>query len=527
MKRRLWVGLAVLVVLGIAVAGCQWQRARAGEGKDAEGEVEGEIAVVSRQTLQAVVDAGGSLAPQSKVAIAFETGGRVTDVWVGVGDSVQAGDSLAQLDDTDAQQSVADVELQVEQAEVSLALAQLSLDELLAWEPDETAVELAEANLRAAEADYQQAQASHSHIDDQVTSVQVKLDQAQRALDDAVEAYETAFDPGRDWELADRRLSGRLEAERESAEDQLVRAQEDFTVAQANYDLEIATISDGAVKNAWSKVLSAQQVLENETTAPDEDDIESARLQVRQSEITLDQARLKLESARQALADTVLIAPIGGTITEMTLEVGQLVGSGQAVASLADLETLVVEIGLDESDIATVSVGQSSLITLDAFDDVELDGKITEVAPTADVQSGVVLYGVTISLDPTGVPIRDGMTADVEIVTSSAEEVLVIPLKAVRSFGERTLVFRRLREGEAPPVQRSGQFQDRASALGLPEGFVPAPVQLGLVTDAYAEIIRGLEEGDVVSVASSTRNSRTEQFTGPPGAGLGGVLRRP
>ena len=526
MKRRWWLGSIIVVLLGVGFIGYRWIRSRTSEATTAEAQGTQETAVVTRQTLQVVVDAGGSLKPQQEIDLSFETAGRVTDIVVEVGDRLRTGDVLARLDDTDARQSVADAQLQVEQAEVSLALAQLSLNDLVDWEPDETAVELAEANVRAAEADHRLALASYTHRDDKLTSVQVKLDQAQRALDDAEEAYDSAYDPGREWELWDRRLSSRLEAEREMADDQLVRAQEDLGVAQANYDLEIATVDDGAVENAWSKVLNAQKALEDETTPPDDDEIESARLHVRQSEISLEQFKLKLESARESLSDVELVAPMEGTVTELNLAVGQWVGTGQSVASLASLETLVVEIGLDETDIATVSLGQPVVVMLDAFDDVELNGLVSEIAPTADVQSGVVLYHVTVALDPTDVPIRDGMTADVEIVTERADEALVIPLKAVRSFGDRTLVFRKLREGEASPTRRSGKVQERVAALGIPEGYIPEPVQLGLVTDALAEIAGGLEEGDGVLVASSERES-TPQRLSPPGGGLGGVMRRP
>jgi multidrug efflux pump subunit AcrA (membrane-fusion protein) len=214
----------------------------------------------------------------------------------------------------------------------------------------------------------------------------------------------------------------------------------------------------------------------------------------------------------------------------MDLALGQAVSNGQTGAILADLSALQVEIGLDESDIAQVSVGQGAIVTMDAFDDVELIGTITHIAPTAAAESGVVLYEVTVELEPTEIPVRVGMTADVEVVTSSAADALMIPLKAVRSVGGQSFVLRGLREGEsAPEGPGNGTFVAPAddqlpegvsvedlqtqrlqmgATAGL-DGFVMAPVQLGVMTDAYAEVLDGLVEGDVVAVSSSTASATT------------------
>jgi HlyD family secretion protein len=321
-------------------------------------------------------------------------------------------------------------------------------------------------------------------------------------------------------------------------------------VAQAAYNLDVAGVSDSSVKNAWSKVVNAEITLEDEQTAPDDDTITAAQLQVSQAEVSLAQAELQLASAEATLADTVLTAPVPGTVTAVGLEVGQRVSAGQAAATLADLSTLVVEIGLDEVDIASVSVGQETIVLLDAFDDVDLRGEITHIAPTAEVQSGVVLYTVEVALDPTDLPARAGMTADVEVVTRSAEDALLVPLKAVRSIGERTFVLRQLREGEEPPApgagpgQRGGGQGQPPAGMGvspgqaaggdamgaafsalqdlLDAGFVPASVELGMITDVYAEITSGLEEGDVVSLAtSSTTATESGEPGGPPMPGMG------
>ena len=86
-------------------------------------------------------------------------------------------------------------------------------NELLNWTPDETAIAQAEADLKAAQADYQAAESKSAA--DQTASARINLEQAQQSLLDAQDAYDTAWDPARDWELYDSRQGPKLEAERE------------------------------------------------------------------------------------------------------------------------------------------------------------------------------------------------------------------------------------------------------------------------------------------------------------------------
>ncbi len=523
MKRKGWLWLMLLGVVGIGVVGYLFYRNLSG-GRAALAAQNGaaELATVERGTLRVSVEGSGSLAPQDEVVVSFKSGGKVTAVLVEIGDEVQAGDTLVQLDATDAHRSVAEAELQVQQSQASLKSAQLKLDDLLTWTPDVSAVELAQANLEAAQAEYTKTLTGDAREGAQLVSVRVKLDQAERALADAQEAYDSAYDPGREWELGDRFRSGRLETERETATNNLQRAKEDLEVAQANYTLQVVGLGDSDVKSAWSKVVNARVALEREQTAPDASEVESARIQVEQAEITLAQSQLKLNSAQQTLADLTLTAPVAGVVTTLNAEVGQMLGGSQAAVVLADLSMLTVEIGLDESDVVQVAVGMPAIVTLDAFDESELSGVITHIAPTAAAQSGVVLYDVTVALDPTALSVRAGMTADVEIATRSAENVLVVPLKAVRSIDGGNFVLRQLRTGESVPTT-----PEAGAATQSAQGFVLAPVELGFVTDTQAEVLKGLEEGDVVSVAATSTATTEAMPSSPFGMGTGRLMRQP
>lgn len=522
MKKKWWIIIVIVLIAGVGYGGFRIVQGINGQNGALTSETaQQETVEVSRTTLQVTVDGSGSLAPNDDVAVSFSTNGKILDVLVDIGDTVKTGEILARLDDADAQEAVTDAELQVRQAEIDLALAEL-----------EAQAGLTSANLTAAQADLERVATNDAHIYDQLTSARIELQQAKDSLVDAEESWDDALDPGRDWELNIRGRKEQLELERDSAERNLQKAKDNLAIAQANYNLAVIGIDKSAVQDAEIQVVNAQITLDKEP------------IQLEQHALSLEQAKLKLASAQRSLDDMILVAPAGGTVTELTIKIGQMASSGQTVIVLSDLATLVVEIGLDETDIAQVQPQQQAIITLDAFDDAVLNGVITKIAPIARVQSGVVLYDVTVALIPTDLPVKAGMTADVEIIASNAEDVLVVPLKAIRSVGDGSLVLRQLYPGEqvpemalgaAPPTGGSGQGAGATAAGTLSQeelaalreqmtgalqllnvaGFVPVPVTLGMMTDSHVEIVSGLRDGDVVLLSSSAAASDSQ--SGPPG----------
>jgi HlyD family secretion protein len=348
---------------------------------------------------------------------------------------------------------------------------------------------LAQADLEAAQAGYDDAVALANRTGDQLTSARVTLEQALDALADAQEDYDATWDPARDWELNVEWKKDALEAEREATEAALQGAQYELEVAQAGYNLEVAGISQASVQSAWVQVLNSEVALETEP------------LQLEQLELSLSQAQLALDSARRAVEDTELIAPMNGTVTTMEPQVGEMASAGAPVVVLSDLATFVVEVNLDETDVAQVTVGQEALVSVDAFPEAELSGEVTYVAPVAQVESGVVLYAVTVHLSPTDIPVRAGMTTDVEIVSASRDNALIVPLRAVHTEGDQIYVYRLVGD-QTEEVQ----------------------VALGMVTETEVEITGGLAEGDVVSVVAAPTPDSTGVGFGPGGIfGGGGV----
>jgi len=472
MNKKWWIVIAVVVIGVLGFAGWQYlggqQQARA-EIREAM-----ETAIVQRDTLRVTLDATGSLSPQAEVSLAFASSGQVTEVFVEEGQQVEAGQALAQLD-TD------DLALQVTQAEISLREAELELETLL--EPaDQSDIEQAQDAVDQAAASLQLTQISQRTAQDSVL-VNESWEDAQEAYDDALEDYEYWLEEYNENDADHWFVENALE-KLEDKELELKRVQEQVDESLQSAGNDLATAAD--------VYRQAQNDLQDLLDGADDGDIEAAQLQV-------DQAQASLEQVQLQLAEATLTAPVAGTVTALDIQPGEMASAGQAaVVVISDLSVLEVEINLDETDVAQVSAGQEALVSVDAFPEAELSGEVTYIAPVAETQSGVVLYAVTVRLAATDVPVRAGMTADVEIVSASQEGALIVPLRAVSSEGEQSYVTR--------------------LAGGRPER---VEVKLGLTTEIEIEITQGLSEGDVVVVAGGVSED-TQRPPGPMGMFGGG-----
>jgi len=154
-----------------------------------------------------------------------------------------------------------------------------------------------------------------------------------------------------------------------------------------------------------------------------------------------------------------------------------VVDGGTALMTLADLSDLRVVGSIDEASIGRVEVGQPVIIRVDAYPDRQLEGEVSRVAPLGVATTNVVTFDVEITItDEDASILRSGMSADLEIVTSKREGVLVVPLAAVHSRGARRFV--RLANGE-----------ERRIVTGATDGM-------------RLEVLEGVQEGDVLDLAA-------------------------
>jgi HlyD family secretion protein len=350
-----------------------------------------------------VVSATGVVKPERWATLSFASGGQVTALLVERGDTVEEGETLAQLGNVGQARSA------LTAAQLELINARQALDDLYENADLYTAqARLALANARDAlddaEYNWRVQQEGYRASDETIDEAEANLVLAENEVDRAKNVYD--------------RLSGRSkdDSSRALALSNLSAARQhrDAIIRRLNwykgYPTEIEqAILDAEVAEAEARVASAERDYEQVKDGPDPDAVEVA-------EARLANAEAAVQAAEQSLADAEVRANFAGTVSDVYIREGEFVGPGQPILVLADLDNLIVETtDLNEIDVAQIAVGDTATVTFDALPDVNLQGTVTYIAPKASEGTGVN-YPVEIRLEevlPDGV--RWGMTAFVDI----------------------------------------------------------------------------------------------------------------
>jgi RND family efflux transporter MFP subunit len=144
-------------------------------------------------------------------------------------------------------------------------------------------------------------------------------------------------------------------------------------------------------------------------------------------------ARAEVELAQSALRDCVLVAPATGVLLDRRIEVGSLVGTGTVGFTLADVSSVKARFGVPDAMVASVTLGASIGVTVDAVAGSTFPGRITALAPAADAQSRV--FDVEVTIENAAGRLRPGMIGTVVFAPASpttiAEGLPAVPLGAV------------------------------------------------------------------------------------------------
>lgn len=405
MGRRILVALSALATLGL-LAGC-------GGSAPAEPAPEETTSAVSAE-VEGKVIAEAAIEPARWSELRYEAGGAVVELLVQEGDVVSEGDPLVRFDPTDAQ-------LAVQEAEAALAAAQAQLAQVKAGpRPEEIAV--AQAQVEAADAALSQAGARRDQVtagatDAEVASAQAELAAAQSQQLQAEDLHDRTMDCF-NYKLPDgtkRKICPALGAYEELARYQLNAANDALTAAQAQLE--------AAQGGAPAQIRAAQAAVESATA---QRDAAQARLDLVRAGATLEeigsaeaqvaQAEAALAAAKAALERTEIRAPFAGTVTEVSVDVGDTAGPGAVIVVLATLDRLQARtVDLTELDVARVAEGQAAVVTVDALPGVQLRGHVARVDQQSVDYRGDVTYPVIVELDEDTPGLRWGMTALVEI----------------------------------------------------------------------------------------------------------------
>jgi len=239
--------------------------------------------------------------------------------------------------------------------------------------------------------------------------------------------------------------------------------------------------------------------LEDLKNGPDEIDIKTKELQVRQKEDAF-------ASAQESLKNCSIYAPFDGVVAKMNISSGDAVSPSVSLATFITNQK-VVDLSLNEVDATAVKAGQKAMILFDAIEGLTISGEVAEIDALGEVSQGVVTYAVKVIFDVEDERIKPGMSASVTIVTDAKQDVLMVANSAIKSENNSQYV----------EILENNAVSRRA-------------IEAGISNDESTEVVSGLAEGDLVitqtiSAGGQTNvsQSRNSGF-GMPGMG-GAVIR--
>ena len=455
-KRNLWITGAVISLL--AVSGFYaFQNAQAdAELADAPPM---QTAKVRQGDLVLYASGTGSLVPAAEASFGFRSSGQLLTLSVAVGDTVEVGDLLAELDNTAekiklqlAERTLAEITspASVAAAEQALALSERNLsdsEKSLAYQIGWAVLNSEE---KVTEAEEALVLAKESSDEEKITAAEAALASAEKVLAGNWDYYENYYIPQNFKVAATRSTPAYIATPTEF----------DILEARAGYAMAKAQLVEAG---DYLAVIKGGEIPEGATGS---------------SLKALEQAQLDLLSAQDSLDATRLYAPISGMVMSINANVGDTLGTS-AIMTIATPDDLVVRLYMDETDLDNATVGNKTLMTFDAFPDIVFSGEIIMVEQALQTVDGtpVIVSWVTFE-NEANLSILSGMTADVEIIGGEALDALLVPIQALR---------------EIAPGSYAVFIVAADGSLKL------TPVTVGLRDFSNAEILTGVSAGDVVS----------------------------
>lgn len=469
---------------------------------------------VDRGDISTSVSASGTLTTISQQNLGFPDRGKLAEVMVKVGDKVTQGQPLARLDDFALRKAL-------DQANAKVAQQQAALDKITKGNAvDAAAATLGQAQSILAATQAQAAataDADNSAVDRAHTQLDFDrkaLDKAKDQLDDdrnacnssggtqnASSSTQSTADPsasGTQSGSGDSSACSKVTTDEnavETARRTVVTSQTAVDSAEQKRNVDEAS-SNLSIENAKQSVVNAQN---NSTSAASD---RPANINNQAAMVRDAQAAAAL--AQRNLDDAVLKAPLAGVVSAVNGSAGEYVGAaagttaqapgssarkpadtsaaagaGAAAASglivLNNVDSYQLVVPFAESDAAQVTPNQRVDVSVDALGGTKKSGTVLAIAPAGASQSGVVSYNATIVLDQGDPALRDGQTAQADVLIKSVTG-LRVPSAAVRNQDGKTLV-------DLP---------------GPNNAKVPTPFTAGLVGREFTEVTAGLAEGQEI-----------------------------
>lgn len=289
-------------------------------------------------------------------------------------------------------------------------------------------------------------------------------------------------------------------------------AQRDRAKASLESSKALLKVREASLNKIKSDLVRAQGLFNKELVS--EQELETAKSNYLQSvgqyeaqEASVMQARASLNDSQEQLDKTIISSPIDGRITALNVELSERVlgssfSQGTHLMTVADLAKMEARVDVDENDVVLISVGDTTVVEIDAFGEEKFKGLVSQIGNSANTrglgtQDEIVNFQVKIKLINTNEQIRPGMSCDADIQTETKFDVVSVPIQSVTARMKK----KKNDDGEDKPKTKNGKRAKPEEVVFILEGneVQKVKVETGISDDTYIEIVSGLEgDEDVV-----------------------------
>lgn len=295
----------------------------------------------------------------------------------------------------------------------------------------------------------------------------------------------------------------------------LVQSEASFKEAKANYERNKTLYDKGVIsKSDWDKAISTYEV---------------AKATKQSSYYNVQSASASVTEARDNLGRTTIYAPADGTISVLNVELGERVLGTQQMAGtellrVANLNNMEVEVDVNENDIVKIKIGDEANVEVDAYLKKKFKGVVTSISNSASTtltSDQVTNFKVKVRIlkdsyqdllegKPAAYsPFRPGMTATVDIITTTKNNVLAVPISSVVVKSDTTAV--KDFTVEDPNEKKTAPKSDKKFECVFVKVGDKAKIRIiktGIQDDTNIEVMSGLKPGDVVITGPYTTVSK-------------------
>jgi HlyD family secretion protein len=296
----------------------------------------------------------------------------------------------------------------------------------------------------------------------------------------------------------------------------LIQSQAGLQNVRAQLSLAEASLKNAKLSYDRNKALFEKGVISKSTWDGSVADYEMAQANRESAYFNVRSAAANVKQTRDNLARTSIFAPMSGTISKLSVELGErVVGTAQMagteIVRVADLSNMEVEVDVNENDIVKVVIGDSTIVEVDAYLKREFKGIVTEIANSAETALSVdqvTNFKVKVRILPESYqdltegkpdyfsPFRPGMTATVDVITEKRENIIGVPISAIVVKLPSDTISKK--KGKVKKITTADEEKFEAVFVNNGGKAQLKVVTTGIQDDSNIEITSGLTESDIV-----------------------------